>query len=97
MDIAEQVRAKYGKGVFFDLSHLVAGNTVTFFRADGKIAVYRVDKVEQYPKSSFPTQEVYGNTARPTMRLITCGGQFDPQARSYLDNIIVFGTIVSLT
>ncbi len=65
-------------------------------RADGMLATFRIDKVAEYPKSRFPTQAVYGNTADAAIRLITCGGQFDPSAGSYLDNIVAFGSLVSL-
>ena len=88
--------AQYGKGVFYDLGRLHSGDRVRIERADSMVATYRVDKVAQYPKSSFPTQLVYGDTARPTLRLITCGGTFDPSAGSYEDNIVAFGTLLSL-
>jgi hypothetical protein len=34
---------------------------------------------------------VYGPTVGPEIRLITCGGDFDSDVRSYEDNIVVFG------
>ena len=48
----------------------------------------------QYPKTAFATEEVYGPTADAQLRLITCGGAFDPSARSYEDNVIVFASLV---
>lgn len=89
--------AQAGKGVFYDLGRLHVGDRISLLRADGMVAMFRVDKVAEYPKSAFPTQAVYGNTNRPAIRLITCGGPFDPSAGSYLDNIVAFGTLVSLT
>ncbi len=88
--------ARYGKGVFFDLGRLHRGDRFSLRRADGMLATFRVDRVAQYPKSAFPTQTVYGNTAGAAIRLITCGGSFDPAAGSYEDNIVAFGTLVSL-
>ena len=38
----------------------------------------------------FPTDQVYGDTAEPTLRLITCGGDFDQSVRSYQGNLIVY-------
>jgi hypothetical protein len=32
---------------------------------------------------------VYGPTALPELRLITCTGDFDRSAHSYLDNLVV--------
>ncbi|NEK95469.1 class F sortase [Modestobacter muralis] len=86
--------AEYGPGVFFELGALLPGDSVSVTRADGVTAVFRVDRVASYPKAAFPTDEVYGDTARPELRLITCGGTFDSDSRSYLDNVIVFASFV---
>lgn len=61
----------------------VAGDTVTF----------EVDHLEQHAKDEFPTSAVYGYTLDPTLRLVTCGGQFDRSLRSYTDNIVVFADL----
>jgi hypothetical protein len=42
------------------------------------------------PKSDFPTKLVYGHTSKPTLRLITCDGQFDTSTGHFVDNYIVF-------
>ena len=88
--------AQYGLGVFFNLGRLRPGDAVSVLRADHMTAEFSVDRVVEYPKSAFPTQQVYGNTTDSQLRLITCGGQFDKSARSYLDNIIVFASLRSL-
>ena len=38
----------------------------------------------------FPTAAVYGPAAGPQLRLITCGGTFDPAVRSYESNVVVY-------
>jgi Sortase domain len=86
--------AEYGPGVFFDLGALTPGDTATVTRADRTTVTFRVDRVVRYPKDQFPTLDVYGNTADSELRLITCGGAFDPHARSYLDNIVVYASMV---
>jgi sortase (surface protein transpeptidase) len=89
--------AKYGKGVFFDLGRLKTSDLVNVARADGTVATFRIQRVAEYPKTDFPTQAVYGNTAGPTIRLITCGGRFDARTGSYLDNIVAYGELVSVS
>ncbi|MER7890700.1 class F sortase [Micromonospora sp. NPDC094482] len=86
--------AKLGPAVFFDLGAMQPGDTVTVNRADGRAATFRVDSVKSYPKDSFPTELVYGPSDRPSLRVVTCGGQFDEAARSYLNNVIVFASLV---
>lgn len=81
-------------GVFFQLREMKPGDEVIVTRQDGITAVFRVDRVDQYAKDLFPTEAVYGNIDRPGLRLITCGGQFNDEARSYLDNIVVYASLV---
>lgn len=87
--------AQYGPGVFFKLGALRPRDTVSITRADHTVAVFRVERVVQYPKAHFPTAEVYGNTDRAALRLITCGGRFDPSVHSYEDNIVAYASLVS--
>jgi hypothetical protein len=87
--------AEYGPGIFFRLGDLRAGDQVSVDRADGSTAVFTVDRVATFPKDDFPTLEVYGNTDRAELRLITCGGDFDRADRSYLNNIVVFASLTS--
>ncbi len=87
--------ARYGPGVFFELGALKPGDPVEVTRADHTVAVFRVDRVVSYPKASFPSLEVYGNTPNAQLRLITCGGVFDPAARSYESNIVAFASLLS--
>jgi Sortase domain len=87
--------ARNGPGVFFKLGALRPRDTVTVTRADHTVAVFRVERVVEYAKAHFPTAEVYGNTDRAALRLITCGGRFDPSALSYQDNIVAYASLVS--
>jgi hypothetical protein len=82
-----------GPAVFFRLAEVRPGDEIRLDRADGTVAVFRVDRVAQYPKDRFPTAEVYGDTDHAALRLITCGGTFDASARSYRDNIVVFARL----
>jgi hypothetical protein len=86
--------AAQGPSVFFNLKDLRPGDEVLVTRADGLVAAFRVDGVRRYPKDHFPTQLVYGDTDHAALRLITCGGPFDQAAGRYLDNIVVFASLV---
>lgn len=79
-------------GIFYRLHELAPGDGVEISRADGTVVRFVVRKVDQVAKTRFPTDAVYGDTAGPELRLITCGGLFDPTARSYVDNIIAYAT-----
>ncbi len=82
--------AANGPSVFFNLGALAPGNQIEVDREDGSTAHFTVDAVRSYPKTDFPTLQVYGNTTGPELRLITCGGEFDASQGSYRNNTVVF-------
>ncbi len=84
--------AAMGPAVFFSLGALRPGDTVRVQRADGRQVDFTVDSVKSYPKTAFPTEQVYGPTDQVGLRVVTCGGIFDEAAGSYPDNIVVFAT-----
>jgi hypothetical protein len=87
--IAGHVDSTTGPAVFFKLRLLRVGDLVTVRRTDGSTAKFVVDNVHAYPKAQFPTSDVYGPTPVPELRLVTCTGDFDAGAGSYLDNLVV--------
>ncbi|WP_036372896.1 class F sortase [Micromonospora sp. ATCC 39149] len=82
-----------GPAVFYSLGALQPGDTIEVARADGGRVTFTVDDVRSYPKTAFPTELVYGPNDRAGLRVVTCGGQFDQAAGSYVDNVIVFATM----
>lgn len=87
--IGGHVDSRRGPGVFFRLRDLRPADAVEIVRSDGSTVGFTVIAVRRYPKSAFPTDAVYGPTAGPELRLVTCGGQFDRSVRSYDDNVVV--------
>ena len=78
-----------GPAVFAELRRLVPGDVVEVTVADGQVARYAVTGTEQVPKDDFPTAAVFGATTADVLRLVTCTGDFDRGARSYVDNLVV--------
>jgi hypothetical protein len=91
--ILGHVDSKSGPGIFYRIGLLQPGAKVMVKRDDGKVATYVITGVRQYPKTGFPTIDVYGDTAVPTIRLITCGGAFDSATGHYVSNIVAFGQL----
>ncbi|MGB9376272.1 MAG: class F sortase [Mycobacteriales bacterium] len=89
--------AKDGPSVFFRLGRLRPHDTIYITRADGSLAVFGVESVHRYAKSQFPSSAVYGNTNRAALRLITCGGAFDRTSHNYVDNIVVYASLLRFT
>jgi len=87
------VDSKKGPAVFYRLHELRRGSAVIVYRADGSAVRFVVDKVEQHSKDAFPGVDVYFPTVRPTLRLITCGGNYVRSAGGYQANVIVFASL----
>lgn len=94
--IAGHVDSRSGPGVFFRLGDLDPGDEVTVGRSDGAVARYRVTAVTVVAKNAFPTDQVYGPTPLPELRLITCGGEFDRSAGRYLRNVVVSAVLADV-
>ncbi|WP_343447647.1 class F sortase [Micromonospora schwarzwaldensis] len=86
--------AKLGPAVFFNLGALVPGDTIAVSRQDGSTVTFTVEEVRSYPKTAFPAEQVYGPSAVPGLRVVTCGGVFDRTAGSYLNNIVVYARMI---
>lgn len=82
----------HGPAVFHDLPKLRPGDPVRVQRADGSTVEFRVRTLLQAAKDRFPTETVYGNTAAPELRLITCGGRIGSDGH-WTDNIIVLADL----
>lgn len=95
--IAGHVDSTRGPAVFWRLRDLQPGDEVRIHRVDGSMVTFVVDRLGRWPKSEFPTDEVYRRADGPELRLITCGGAFDDRAGSYLDNVVVFASLAAAT
>ena len=83
-----------GPSVFFRLGELEPGDRIEVTRSDDSVALFVVDEVRSYAKDDFPTEVVYGDIDHAGLRILTCGGAFDDATGHYLDNIVVFASLV---
>ncbi len=88
--IAAHVDSRDGPDVFFRLDELEAGDEIHVEDADGRVETFTVTSSELTPKDELPTERIWSSEDAPVLRLITCGGEFDRSARSYLSNTIVY-------
>lgn len=93
--LAGHVDSDTGPDTFYHLSAVQPGQQVVVEREDGSSVRFTVTSIERVPRDAFPTKRVYGLTAAPTIRLITCGGPYDRVAGAYEENVVVFGTIAN--
>ena len=92
--IVGHVDSKTDPAVFYDLRLLKSGDLIQVADRNGRVVNFKVERLKQVPKDNFPTKEVYDMTSSPTLRLVTCGGKFNRSSGHYLDNVIVFASVV---
>lgn len=76
-------------GVFVRLADVQPGATVEVEDEAGRLSRYTVEAVERHAKEALPEDLVYARDGASRLVLVTCGGRFDPERRSYDDNIVV--------
>jgi sortase (surface protein transpeptidase) len=88
--IVGHIDSRDGPAVFHRLAELRAGDLVEVTRTEGTSIRFAVTDTYEAAKDAFPTEAVYGPTAGPTLRLVTCTGAFDRASRHYVSNLIVY-------
>lgn len=87
--IAAHVDFNEERGVFFELRRIEPGAEVSVADASGRTHRFVVTERFQLPKEQVPMDELFRTGGDPVLTLVTCGGAFEPSARSYQDNIVV--------
>jgi hypothetical protein len=88
--LAAHVDSRAGPDVFFRLRELVAGDRVHVIYDSGDRVTFVVTWSERTPKEALPIASMWPTTNERLLALITCGGTFDQNARSYRDNVVVY-------
>jgi sortase (surface protein transpeptidase) len=92
--VVGHVDSHSGPGVFYRLPALRRGDHIKIVLANRQALRFVVTSSRQVLKRHFPVRLVYRRTHRRTLRLVTCGGVFDPSTGHYLSNTIVFAWLV---
>ncbi|SDK96237.1 Sortase family protein [Nonomuraea maritima] len=92
--IAAHVDGKSGPDVFAKLGRLRKGAKIVVVDKSGQTHQFVAGKTQQSAKTALPTEEIWGETAKPALRLITCGGTFDRASGHYDSNVIVWADSV---
>lgn len=93
--VVAHVDSATGPDVFYRLSELEPGDTISVSNTDDTSSTWVVVTVDRTDKDQLPTDRIWNDTAEPVLRLITCGGLFDDELDSYEDNVIVYADLVS--
>jgi Sortase domain len=78
----------YGQGPLARIAGFEAGDRAVLTGADGARAVYVLRGVTTIAKESLPTADLFGAGGRERLVLVTCGGAYDRDRRSWDSNVI---------
>ncbi|WP_327709430.1 class F sortase [Streptomyces sp. NBC_00464] len=94
--VVAHVDTPTGPAAFAGLDTLRPGATVDVRRTDRTVAAFRIYAIEEFEKSDFPSSRVYGPAKDAQLRLLTCGGAYDPAAGGYQSNVVAFARLVAI-
>jgi sortase (surface protein transpeptidase) len=86
-----------GPGALFPLRTAEPGEEITVTDAAGETTRWRVVSREVIEKDVLPLDEIFRRDGPPRLVVLTCGGPFLPEFRSYRDNVVVVAEPVSGT
>ncbi|TFV64261.1 class F sortase [Blastococcus sp. CT_GayMR20] len=84
-----------GRGAMAPLRGAAVGDEVVVTDAAGTSTRWRVVSREVIEKQVLPLDRLFTRTGPPRLTLITCGGPFLTEYRSYRDNVVVVAELVS--
>ncbi|HSP75550.1 MAG TPA: class F sortase [Cryobacterium sp.] len=85
----------YDIGPFAQLASASAGTEIVVTTEDGQDRRYAVESVQTVTKQDVPWDSIFDRSGPGRLTLVTCGGEFDYDARTYLSNVIVSANPIS--
>lgn len=79
----------YGIGPLSVLRDAQPGQTLQVTDADGAVTAYTVESVTYIPRAELPVDQLFDRDGPRSLVVITCGGEFDEQSRTYSDNVVL--------
>lgn len=79
---------RFGIGPLVRLRDIEVGEPVAVALSDGTTSTYTVVEVERFDRQALPSR-LFARTGPERLRIITCGGAYDPVAGGYQQNLVV--------
>jgi sortase (surface protein transpeptidase) len=76
--------------VFWNLSKLHTGDSVTVTDGSGKALQFHVTHTAAYPYDKAPLQEIFGNGGGKYLNLITCAGSWSYDQNQFRQRLVVY-------
>jgi hypothetical protein len=79
---------RFGLGPLARLRDMEVGQPIEVALADGTTSTYTVVAVQRFDRQGLP-EELFSRQGPERLRVITCGGEYDPDAGGYQQNLVV--------
>jgi hypothetical protein len=79
---------RFGLGPLARLRDIEVGQSIEVVLAGGATSTYTVVGVERFDRQGLP-EELFSRQGPERLRVITCGGEYDPAAGGYQQNLVV--------
>ena len=80
---------RFGVGPLARLSELTPGDLMSVRLQGGREVRYRVAAVQRFDKQSRALEAVFDRDGPSILRVVTCGGAYDPDSGGYKDNVVL--------
>lgn len=88
--IAGHVNTPEGKGIFWDLHKLEAGDEVKVSDKNGETRVFEVVDKKAFDLGEAPVDQIFGYTPRRMLNLITCTGDYNYDKGTHEQRLVVY-------
>lgn len=88
--LAGHVGRTEGAAVFYHLQNLKQGDEVVVTGESGDSLTFVVTGREVFPQNNAPVEDIFGYTARKSLKLITCTGEYIRNSGGHQDRLVVF-------
>lgn len=92
--MAGHVDDRSGPAIFYELDQLDLGDRIYIEDENGNELEFEVTRMEVYPYDDAPMDLIFGATATQRLNLITCTGEFDTNAGTHRERLVVFTELV---
>lgn len=87
--LAAHVDSDIGAAPMASVLRASEGDPIEIATAAGAMLDYRITSIEQISKDELRLDALFARDGEHVVRLVTCGGEWDPAAGAYEDNIVV--------
>lgn len=92
--IAGHVNDRSGPAVFYHLDKLRPGDLIEVTGEDGEAVIFEMESSASYPYDDAPIQQIFGASNDRMLQLITCTGEFDKDAGTHRERLVVTASAV---